>query len=63
MVVSSEIMVSANGCSKTIEMKMFVSSGTTRCLQILVENLRRIAFTNSFYFVTDSSFTADGGQL
>ena len=38
-------------------------NGATRCLQILGENLRRMAFTNSFYFVTDRSFTADGGLL
>ena len=27
------------------------------------ENLRRMNFTSSFYFVTDWSFTADGGLL
>ena len=27
------------------------------------ENLRRMTFTNSFYYVTDKSFTADGGLL
>ena len=35
----------------------------TCCLQIFGKNLRRMAFTNSFYFVTDRSFTADGGLL
>ena len=39
------------------------SIGATRCLQKCGENLRRIAFTNSFYFVTARSFTADGGLL
>ena len=28
MIVSSEIIKSVNGCSKTIEMKMFVVNGT-----------------------------------
>ena len=28
MIVSGEIMFSVNGCSKTIEMKMFVVNGT-----------------------------------
>ena len=27
----------------------------------LCENLRRMVFMNSCYFVTDTSFTADGG--
>ena len=39
------------------------SNGATCCLQIFCENLRQIAFTISFYFVTDRSFTADGGLL
>ena len=39
------------------------SNGATRCLQNFGENLRRMAFTNSFYFVTDRSFTDDGGLL
>ena len=39
------------------------SNGATRCLQIFGENLRRMAFTNSFYSVTDRSFTADVGLL
>ena len=39
------------------------SNGATRCLQNFGENLRRMAFMNSFYFVTDRSFTADGGLL
>ena len=39
------------------------SNGATRCLQIFGENLRQMSFTNSFYFVTDRSFTADGGLL
>ena len=38
-------------------------NGATRCLQIFGENLRRMAFTNLFYFVADRSFTADGGLL
>ena len=29
----------------------------------LAKTLRQMAFTNSFYFVTDRSFTADGGLL
>ena len=44
--------------------KVDASKGlATRCLQNFGENLRRMAFTNSFYFVTDRSFTADGGLL
>ena len=39
------------------------SNGATRCPQIFGENLRRMAFTNSFYFVADGSFTADGGLV
>ena len=39
------------------------SNGATRCLQNIGENLRQMAFMNSFYFVADSSFTADGGLL
>ena len=39
------------------------SNGATRCLQIFGENLRRMAFTNLFYFVANRSFTADGGLL
>ena len=39
------------------------SNGAIRCLQNFGENLRRMAFKNSFYFVTDRSFTADGGLL
>ena len=38
-------------------------NGTTRCLQIFGENLRRMAFTNLLYFVADRSFTADVGSL
>ena len=38
------------------------SDGATRCLQIFGENLRRMAFTNLFYFVADRSFTADGNR-
>ena len=36
------------------------SNGATRCLQNSGENLKRTAFQNSSYFVTDRSFTADG---
>ena len=50
--------VKKRGCIKGLR-----SNGATRCLQIFDENLRRMAFTNSFYFVTDGSFTADGGLL
>ena len=39
------------------------SNGAARCLQNFGENLRQMAFMNSFYFVTDRSFTADGGLL
>ena len=39
------------------------SNGVTRYLQNFGETLRRMAFKNSFYFVTDGSFTADGGLL
>ena len=35
----------------------------TRCLQNFGKTLRRMAFMNSFYFVTDRPFTADGGLL
>ena len=41
--------------------KGLLSNGATRCLQNFVENLRRMAFMNSSYFVTDRSFTDDGG--
>ena len=41
----------------------FTGSPATRCLQNFGENLRQMAFKNSFYFVTDSSFLADGGLL
>ena len=34
MIVSCEIMFSANGCSKTIEMKMFVVTGTILQMKI-----------------------------
>ena len=37
--------------------------GANRYLQNFGENLKRMAFTNSFYFVTNGSFTADGGPL
>ena len=37
--------------------------GANRYLQNFGENLTRMAFTISFYFVTDRSFTADGGLL
>ena len=37
--------------------------GATRYLQNFGENLKRMAFTSSFYFVTDRSLTADGGLL
>ena len=39
------------------------SNGATRCLQNFGENPQKVAFKNSFYFVTDRSFTADGGLL
>ena len=39
------------------------SNGATRCLQLFGENLRRMAFTNLFYFAADRSCTADGGLL
>ena len=39
------------------------SNGATRCLQNFGENLRQVVFKNSFCFVTDRSFTADGGLL
>ena len=48
---------------KRMHAKVLRWNGATRCLQNFGENLRRMAFTNSFYFVTDRSFTADGGLL
>ena len=39
------------------------SNGATRCSQNFGEYLRRMGVTNSLYFVTDRSFTADGGLL
>ena len=39
------------------------SNGVTRYLQNFGKNLRQMAFKNSFYFVTDGSFTADVGLL
>ena len=39
------------------------SNGATRCLQNFGKNLRQMAFMNSLCFVTDRSFTADGGLL
>ena len=43
--------------------KVLGKNAETRCLQNFGENLRRMAFKNSFYFVTARSFTADGGPL
>ena len=43
--------------------KVLRSNVATHCLQNVGENLRQTAFKNSFYFVTDRSFTADGGLL
>ena len=37
--------------SKKINKRGLRSNGATRCLQIFGKNLRRMAFTNSFYFV------------
>ena len=37
--------------------RMLRSNGATRCLKNFGENLRRMAFTKSFYSVTDRSFT------
>ena len=49
--------------SKKVNKRGLRSNGVTCCLPIFGKNLRRMAFTNSFYFVTDRSFTADGGLL
>ena len=49
--------------SKKVNKRGLRSNGATRCLQIFGENPRRMAFTNSFYFVRDRPFTADGGLL
>ena len=49
--------------SKKVNKRGLRSNGATRCLQIFGENLRRMAFTNSFFFATDRLFTADGGLL
>ena len=43
--------------------KVLGKNGETRCLQYFGENLRRMAFKNSSYFVTDRSFTANSGLL
>ena len=48
---------------KEVACKGLRSNGATRCLQNFGENFRRVAFKNSFYFVTARSFTADGGLL
>ena len=37
----------------------FRSNGATRCLQNFGENFRRMALMNSFYFVTERSFTGE----
>ena len=48
---------------KEVASKGLRSNGATRCFLNFGENLRQITFKNSFYFVTDKSFTADGGPL
>ena len=48
---------------KEVASKGLRSNGATRCLQNFGENLRRMAFKNSFYFVTYRSFTGDVGLL
>ena len=50
-------------CMKDDASKGLRSNGANRCLQYFGENLRRMAFKNSSYFVTDRSFTADGSLL
>ena len=42
---------------KEVASKGLRSNGATRCLQNFGENLIRMAFTKSFYSVTDRSFT------
>ena len=49
--------------SKKVNKRGLRSNGATCCLQIFGENLRRMAFTSLFYFVTDRSFTAERGLL
>ena len=49
--------------SKKAASKGLRSNGATRCLQNFGDNLRRMAFMSSIYFVTERSFTADGGLL
>ena len=49
--------------SKKVNKRGLFSIGATRYSQYFGENLRRMAFTDSFYFVTDRSFTADVGLL
>ena len=48
---------------KEVASKGLRSDGATRCLHNFGENLRQMAFKNSFFFLTDGSFTADGGLL
>ena len=43
--------------------KGLLSNGATRCLQNFGGIVRRMAFKNSFHFISDRSFTADGGLL
>ena len=47
MIVSYEIMFSVNGCSKTIEMKMFVVNGT-----FLQKKITPIEYQNQNIFTT-----------
>ena len=46
--------------SKKVNNRELLSNGTVCCLPIFDEIPRRMDFTNSFYFVTDKSFTVDG---
>ena len=55
MIVSCEIMFSVNGCSKTIEMKMFVVNGT-----ILQKKITPIECQNQNTFTTSK---VDGSLL
>ena len=48
---------------KEVASKGLRSKSATRCWQNFGSYLRQMAFKNLFYFVTDRSFTADGGLV
>ena len=49
--------------SRTRQAKSWERSGVTPLFTVLWRKPQKMAFKNSFYFVTDRSFTADGGLL